>query len=1138
MAIVKSTLSLNAGSNKPSILNFTRASNATRVNRVGIIELVSADEIRHDYSPSMVGQKLGWLIEESSTNSFLESQDFTTSWTEEGIAQVGSNVVKSPDGTANGDQLSATATSGTASVKQAAVTATGNKYTVSIFAKKKELNFLEISNSEDATGRTFAKTFNLSTGEAGTASAGTVDGSTMDAYPGGWYRCSVTFTGDVSHSQFIYFKSRSDDAVSTDSTYGVGDAIFIWGAQFEQMPYMTSYIPTTTNTVTRAQDQASVTETNNLWNWDNGVTIVCKFNPLSVSEVVAPIYYYHDSGNTNIFAYYSDGSIKVINNGNSQVSTNGTPSASVSSGFTNQRMKIHNNAITVSPNRLQTAQNGTISENTTDLPDTTVMVPAAPNSGNYTVKFFTGVGTNNGSGWLHGFQILPTASTDGNLTSLSWRQGQNSIEHGDITPMNLADFGVTSNKLATDSVTQPKIATGAVTNDAIADNAVLNTNIADGTITGAKIGAGQINSSHIAADIIVAEDIAANAVTIAEIQDGAVAENKIANNAVTSNKIASGAVGVSELDLSDGTAGQFLKTDGLGNLSFATVDANVSGVLGASVGGDITGTVGNAQIVAGAVGTSEIADGAVDGTKIEMGSDAGGDVLFYNGLTNKYERLNKGSVGQVLTMNASVPQWSTNTTDVGGTSLGGVLGGTVSVATINADAIDTAQIADGAVETAGIEDLNVTTIKIADLNVTREKIAADAIDGTKIADDAIGSEHIADNAITNAHMADDSIGNAELQNNSIGGGQLQSNSIDSDHYVDLSIDTAHIGNLQVINSKIANGTISLAKLSTSNAGTSGQVLSKNANGQFEWIDDNFGSGTTVGGDVSGTVNNIQINANAIGENEIADGSVTNSKLAANSITSDKILLDVIVAEDLANNSVSFAELQDGAVRTAKIQDGAVEGDKISMGGDTRGDIMYYDGSAYARLPKGTAGQVLKMDSNAVDPEWGAAPVSQSDIGAYPVGGDVSGTVSSITIPAGTITSAMIASGVIVSQDIAANAVNGTHIALGSDVAGDVMYYNGIDYVRLAKGTAGQVLSMNSGATAPEWAADSTNMTMGGMLTGTVGNASIGDGMVTMTMLATTGTGNGSKFLRDDGQWATPATAEVDPTAVTMAIALG
>ena len=51
-----------------------------------------------------------------------------------------------------------------------------------------------------------------------------------------------------------------------------------------------------------------------------------------------------------------------------------------------------------------------------------------------------------------------------------------------------------------------------------------------------------------------------------------------------------------------------------------------------------------------------------------------------------------------------------------------------------------------------------------------------------------------------------------------------------------------------------------------------------------------------------------------------------------------------------------------------------------------------------------------------------------------------------------------------------NAVTGAKIAMGSDAAGDVLYHNGTDYIRLAKGTAGQVLTVNSGATAPEWAA--------------------------------------------------------------------
>ena len=39
--------------------------------------------------------------------------------------------------------------------------------------------------------------------------------------------------------------------------------------------------------------------------------------------------------------------------------------------------------------------------------------------------------------------------------------------------------------------------------------------------------------------------------------------------------------------------------------------------------------------------------------------------------------------------------------------------------------------------------------------------------------------------------------------------------------------------------------------------------------------------------------------------------------------------------------------------------------------------------------------------------------------------------------------------------IADNSVTGAKIALGSDTQGDVMYYNGTDWVRLGPGTAGQ-----------------------------------------------------------------------------------
>lgn len=49
-----------------------------------------------------------------------------------------------------------------------------------------------------------------------------------------------------------------------------------------------------------------------------------------------------------------------------------------------------------------------------------------------------------------------------------------------------------------------------------------------------------------------------------------------------------------------------------------------------------------------------------------------------------------------------------------------------------------------------------------------------------------------------------------------------------------------------------------------------------------------------------------------------------------------------------------------------------------------------------------------------------------------------------------------------------NTVDGGNLAMGSDAAGDVLYYNGTDYIRLAKGTDGQVLTLASGV--PTWAA--------------------------------------------------------------------
>ena len=135
------------------------------------------------------------------------------------------------------------------------------------------------------------------------------------------------------------------------------------------------------------------------------------------------------------------------------------------------------------------------------------------------------------------------------------------------------------------------------------------------------------------------------------------------------------------------------------------------------------------------------------------------------------------------------------------------------------------------------------------------------------------------------------------------------------------------------------------------------------------------------------------------------------------------------------------------------------------------------------------------------------------------------------------------SGTITPSD---NTVTGAKIALGSDAAGDVMYYNGTNYVRLAKGSNGQVLTLASGV--PSWAADSTNVSgtsVGGDVTGTVGNIQIAANAVGISELNVSD-GSANQVLKTNGSGTlsfttiTPGVSEATATskAVTMAIALG
>lgn len=78
-------------------------------------------------------------------------------------------------------------------------------------------------------------------------------------------------------------------------------------------------------------------------------------------------------------------------------------------------------------------------------------------------------------------------------------------------------------------------------------------------------------------------------------------------------------------------------------------------------------------------------------------------------------------------------------------------------------------------------------------------------------------------------------------------------------------------------------------------------------------------------------------------------------------------------------------------------------------------------------------------------------------------------VTTAKIAAGAVDSSALASGAVSTAKISDNAVTGAKIAMGSDAQGDILYYNGTDYVRLAAGTSGQILQTNGTGANPSWA---------------------------------------------------------------------
>ena len=221
----------------------TRATNATRVNASGLIESVASGIPRLDYfaSDGTVGCP-ALLVEPSGSNLLQRSEEFENSYWTKANGGVTQNQTIAPDGLTTADKYvvnSAASGNANSPIIRSFSFAINTTYTLSLFVKKTDYDTASIRLNTTETG-VIANFFNLA--------SGTATNNQIQDYGNGWYRVWVSFTtaATVANGQVQLIR----DAQVRDGVAG----IFIWGAQLEVSSVPTSYIPTTTASVTRNAD--------------------------------------------------------------------------------------------------------------------------------------------------------------------------------------------------------------------------------------------------------------------------------------------------------------------------------------------------------------------------------------------------------------------------------------------------------------------------------------------------------------------------------------------------------------------------------------------------------------------------------------------------------------------------------------------------------------------------------------------------------------------------------------------------------------------------------------------------------------------------------------------------------------------
>jgi hypothetical protein len=245
------------------------------------------------------------LVEPQRTNLVLYSSSFDNAyWTKSG-ATITANTTISPSGIQDADFLVESAANERHTVTMSNTIVAAVAHSASVFVKANGRTKFALSE-EIATG--IYASFDLTTGVVLDQSGISAN---IENVGNGWFRCDYTMNSTTFFMLRICLLPNSYVSGSVSGTY-LGDGtsgVYLWGAQLEAGSYPTSYIPTTSASVTRNADVISKTGISSLIGQSEGSVFLDLYATGQNSDSNPGFSLLASVGNTNRVEIYTNNGV-------------------------------------------------------------------------------------------------------------------------------------------------------------------------------------------------------------------------------------------------------------------------------------------------------------------------------------------------------------------------------------------------------------------------------------------------------------------------------------------------------------------------------------------------------------------------------------------------------------------------------------------------------------------------------------------------------------------------------------------------------------------------------------------------------------------------------------------------------------